>query len=96
MSFDILLPVMVTSTIQPLFGVGVLLFGTPLLLLLGYDFINALIVLLPITVSINLLQIIEHPAHIDTDFYKKIVIYTIPFVILFLFIVTRYTFNCLP
>ena len=93
MSFGILLTVVVTSTIQSLFGVGVLLFGTPLLLLLRYDFINALIVLLPISVSINLLQIIKHPTHIDTDFYKKIVIYTIPFVALFLFIVTHYTFN---
>jgi hypothetical protein len=93
MSFGILLTVVVTSTIQSLFGVGVLLFGTPLLLLLRYDFINALIVLLPISVSINLLQIIKHHAHIDTNFYKKIVIYTIPFVALFLFIVTHYTFN---
>lgn len=93
MSFDILLPVVVTSTIQSLFGVGVLLFGTPLLLLVGYDFINALIILLPISVSINLLQILKHHAHIDTDFYKKILTYTIPFVVLFLFIVTRSTFN---
>jgi len=93
MSPDILLTVVVTSTIQSLFGVGVLLFGTPLLLLFDSDFINALIVLLPISVSINLLQIIKHPAHIDVKFYKKILTYTIPFVVLFLFIVTRSNFN---
>ena len=60
MPVDILLTVIVTSIIQSVFGVGVLLFGTPLLLLLGYDFIDALIVLLPIYIAINALQILKH------------------------------------
>ena len=60
MPVDILLTVIVTSIIQSVFGVGVLLFGTPLLLLLGYDFIDALIVLLPIYIAINALQIFKH------------------------------------
>ena len=38
MPVDILLTVVATSAIQSIFGVGVLLFGTPLLLLLGIDF----------------------------------------------------------
>lgn len=36
MPADILLTVVATSVVQSVFGVGVLLFGTPLLLLLGY------------------------------------------------------------
>ncbi|NOQ34267.1 MAG: hypothetical protein GQ569_00035 [Methylococcaceae bacterium] len=86
MAIDILLTVLITSAIQSIFGVGVLLFGTPLLLLLGYDFTNALGVLLPISIAINCLQVIKHYQHIDLDFYKKVLIYTIPLVILFLII----------
>jgi uncharacterized membrane protein YfcA len=93
MSLDILIIVVVTSFIQSIFGVGVLLFGTPLLLLQGYDFIHAVIVLLPISVSINLIQIAKDYRSVDLDFYKKILIYTIPFVVIFLFVVTRLKIN---
>ncbi len=93
MPLDILFTVVVTSVIQSLFGVGVLLFGTPLLLLLGYDFINALIVLLPISIAINSFQILKHYRHIDTLFYKNVLFYTIPLVVLFLFFVTTSKIN---
>ena len=86
MAIDILLTVFITSVIQSIFGVGVLLFGTPLLLIFGYDFVNTLTILLPISIAINLLQLIKHYQYIDFDFYKKISIYTIPIVVLFLFI----------
>ena len=93
MSLDILLIVVATSFIQSIFGVGVLLFGTPLLLLVGYDFIEAIIVLLPISVTINLFQIIKDFKSVDLDFYKKILIFTIPFVVVFLFLVTKVEIN---
>ena len=93
MPVDILLTVVLTSVIQSMFGVGVLLFGTPLLLLAGYDFINALIILLPISVAINCFQIIKHYQHIDVVFYKKVLTYTIPFVVFFLFLVTSTKIN---
>jgi uncharacterized membrane protein YfcA len=93
MSFGILTTVVVTSFIQSIFGVGVLLFGTPLLLLQGYDFIHAVIVLLPISISINIIQIARDFRYVDIDFYKKILIYTIPFVVIFLFVVTSFKIN---
>lgn len=93
MSLDILITVIVTSFIQSIFGVGVLLFGTPLLLLQGYNFVHAVIILLPISVSINLIQIAKDYRSIDLDFYKKILLYTIPFVVIFLFVVTRLEIN---
>lgn len=93
MALDILLTVILTSVIQSIFGVGVLLFGTPLLLLFDYDFIYALTILLPISLAINAFQIAEHHPHIDTEFYKNILLYTIPFVILFLFLVTSSNIN---
>lgn len=93
MPLDILFTVVVTSVIQSVFGVGVLLFGTPLLLLLGYDFINALIVLLPISIAINSFQLLKHYRHIDLGFFKNVLIYTIPFVVLCLFFVTSTKIN---
>lgn len=90
---DILIIVVVTSFIQSIFGVGVLLFGTPLLLLRGYSFIQAVIILLPISVSISLIQIARDYKKADLDFFKKILMYTIPFVILFLFVITRVQIN---
>jgi uncharacterized membrane protein YfcA len=93
MSLDILITIVVTSFIQSIFGVGVLLFGTPLLLLQGYDFIHAVIILLPVSVSINLIQIAKDYRKVDLDFYKKILLYTIPFVVIFLFVVTKVKIN---
>ena len=57
MAFDILITISFLSLVQSIFGTGVLLFGTPILLILGYNFQYSLIILLPISVSINLLQI---------------------------------------
>jgi uncharacterized membrane protein YfcA len=93
MFLDIFIIVVVTSFIQSIFGVGVLLFGTPLLLLRGYDFIQAVMVLLPISVSINLIQIARDYRSADWDFYKKILVYTVPFVVIFLLVVTRFNIN---
>ena len=93
MPVDILLTVVATAVIQSVFGVGVLLFGTPILLLLGYDFINALSILLPISIAINSLQIIKHYQFIDISFYKNVLIYTIPLVVLFLFFVSTAKIN---
>lgn len=93
MSFDIVIVIIITAFIQSIFGVGVLLFGTPLLLLLGYGFIDAIIILLPISISINLIQIAKDYRSVDFNFYKKILIYTIPFVIIFLFLVTQEQIN---
>ncbi len=93
MPIDILVCLLITTVIQSLFGVGILLFGTPLLLLLGYDFSYSLSVLLPISIAINLLQVVKHYQYIDYTLYKKVLLYSIPFVILFLFIITNIQLN---
>jgi uncharacterized protein len=90
---DIFIIVIVTSFIQSIFGVGVLLFGTPLLLLRDYSFIEAVIILLPISISINIIQIAKDYRNVDLDFYKKILLYTIPFVVIFLFVVSKVQIN---
>lgn len=93
MNLVTLLVIVIVSTVQSLFGVGVLLFGTPILILIGYDFIDILSILLPISISINFLQIIIHRTNIDKDFYKKIVIYTAPGIVIFTFLVTQVSIN---
>ncbi|MHA1567405.1 MAG: hypothetical protein ACTSX7_19005 [Alphaproteobacteria bacterium] len=50
--------VAVLSVVQAYFGMGVLIFGTPSLLLLGYDFITTLGFLLPASFAISLLQVL--------------------------------------
>ena len=62
MHLDILAAVVVTAFVQSLFGVGVLLFGTPILLVMGHDFVTTLVTLLPISLSINLVQVVRHHA----------------------------------
>jgi hypothetical protein len=93
MPVDILLTVVATSIVQSIFGVGVLLFGTPLLLLLGYGFVDALGVLLPVSIAISVLQVLRHYEDVDTGFYKNVLIYSIPLVVLFLVAVTSVKIN---
>lgn len=49
--------VAVFAVVQSLFGVGLLVFGTPTLLLLGSTFADALAILLPASLTISLLQV---------------------------------------
>lgn len=93
MPLEILLTVVATSIIQSVFGAGILLFGTPLLLLFGHEFVDVLVVLLPISIAINLLQIAKHHAHIDFVFYRNILILTLPLIAVFLFLVTHTRIN---
>ena len=83
----ILIVIIVTSFIQSLFGVGVLLFGTPVLLLQGYEFHHVIYILLPVSLSINAIQIVKDHKLIDWEFGIKILIYAIPFIVFFLLIV---------
>jgi uncharacterized membrane protein YfcA len=93
MALDIVLTVIVTTIVQSVFGVGVLLFGTPLLLLFGYQFLEALTILLPISLTINAIQIARYYREIDKDFYIKVLVFTVPLIVLSLFLLTRSNIN---
>lgn len=93
MAPEILITVAATAIVQTLFGAGVLLFGTPILLLFGYEFVDVLAVLLPISLSINLMQIAKHRAHIDFSFYRNVLLLTLPPIAIFLFLVTHARIN---
>ena len=70
---------------QSLFGVGLLLFGTPIFLLLGNNFESTLILILPVSITISLLQLVYHKNsrnyHILEFNY-----YCLPFLFVFLMI----------
>ena len=53
MDAEIILVIIFVSFIQSIFGVGILLFGTPLLIILNHSFIETLTILLPISVLVN-------------------------------------------
>lgn len=93
MQWDIVATILLTATIQSLFGVGVLLFGTPILLVLGYGFLSALTILLPISLAINLLQVSKDYRHIHLPFYRRILTLSVPCVMLCLLLVTTLRIN---
>lgn len=96
MPIELLLTIVAVSVIQSIFGVGVLLFGTPTLLLLGYSFVEALGVLLPVSMAINTLQVLQHYKDLDKVFYKNVLIYSVPLVVTFLALVTTVKINVTP
>ena len=85
--------IILISIIQSIFGVGVLLFGTPILLILDYKFIEALNILLPISVAINFLQIINGHKKINFNYYKQLLIFSIPPIIILLWITVEVNIN---
>ena len=86
MDFYILITILITAIVQSIFGTGVLLFGTPLLLILGYNFQYALIILLPTSILISFFQLKNNLNKIDIQFYKKLFLFSIPPIILFFYL----------
>jgi len=71
--------------VQSLLGVGILLFGTPALLIMGYSYQESLTLILPPSVFISLLQVIRNHQMVSCG--KEIYIYTLPMIILGLSVV---------
>lgn len=70
---------------QSVFGIGLLLFGTPSFLLLGYDFSSTLTLLLPISITVSFLQLI-YKKSLNKKQVIEFNIYTLPSLFIFLFI----------
>ena len=86
MDFEILIIIAVTSVLQSIFGTGVLLFGTPIMLILGKDFQTTLTILLPASIFINFFQIRNNLKSIDIAFYKNLILFCLPMVFLTLYL----------
>ena len=77
--------------IQSIFGVGLLLFGTPTFLLIGYDFANTINILMPVSISISILQFFRSKVK-DSNFIKDYNYFCLPFLIVFLVIALKYNY----
>lgn len=69
--FDILAVIFFVALLQSIFGVGVLLVGTPLLMLFGYSYFDVLSLTLPTSLIISLSQVIKHYKFINISLFKK-------------------------
>lgn len=67
--------ILICSIIQSVFGTGLLIFGTPSMLLLGYSFSEALLLVLPASLSISVLQTREGWSHTG-GFRKEFLLYS--------------------
>ena len=77
---------------QSIFGIGLLVFGTPTYLLLGYSFAESLSILVPVSIMISFYQIYfsrENINNFKTDYFK----YCIPSLIISLFITLLFLKN---
>jgi len=72
-------------TLQSIFGVGVLLFGTPIFLLLDYEFIQILEILLPISLLINIFQITGKFEYVDRNLIIRSSLISLPIIFLILY-----------
>ena len=88
---ELVLPVILAAAaIQSLFGVGVLLVVTPWMLLLGMDFAPTLQLLLPISLTIHVLQLTRDHGHIDRPILRRISTLTLPAIAMALWVSTRW------
>lgn len=91
------IPIVLVAIVQSVFGVGVLLFGTPILIVMGYDYPTVLATLLPISIGISLSQIVRDWRSVDLGFIRGVLLYTVPCIVVFLLVAlhARQTFGLL-
>ena len=75
--------------IQSIFGVGLLLFGTPSFLVMGYDFANTINILMPVSITISFLQFYRSKVT-DHNFIKSYNIYCLPCLVIFLILALKF------
>ena len=86
--FEIIL-IFLLIAIQSVFGVGLLLFGTPSFLLFGYDFANTINILMPVSITISSLQFFKSKIK-DAKFINEYNLFCLPFLLIFLFIALKF------
>ena len=89
MAFPEIILITILIIIQSIFGVGLLLFGTPSFLVLGYDFANTINILMPVSITISALQFFKSKVK-DRVFIAEYNIFCVPFLIIFLFLALKF------
>lgn len=78
------------SLVQSFFGIGLLVFGTPTFLILGYDFYTTLGFLLPASFGISLLQVMSGASNIPST-SKALYLFCLPGIVAGLVILEFFT-----
>ncbi len=90
-SFFEIFVIVLLIAIQSIFGVGLLLFGTPSFLLFGYDFANTINILMPISITISALQFFKSKVS-DRKFLIEYNLFCLPFLIIFLVVALKFKY----
>jgi uncharacterized protein len=88
---ELILIVSIFSFLQSVFGVGLLLFGTPTLLLMDFQYTEVLWILLPCSLIISLIQTVTHLGVVQAK--KKVAYLTLPAMSVSLFLIVTFSHN---
>lgn len=77
-------------TIQSIFGIGLLLFGTPTFIFIGYSFSETLSLLLPISMLISLIQIFFSKKK-NMNFVKNFNLFCIPSLVISIYFILNFS-----
>ncbi len=83
------------SIFHSLFGMGLLIFGTPTLLLLGFPYEQILVILLPSSITIDLFQLYHNRQNVSHKTAYNFMLFCLPFMIICmsLYIYTKVKLN---
>jgi len=83
--------ILVLAVVQSLFGVGILLFGTPILLIAGYEYQEALMYLLPASAAISWSQVWDFRQYkLDGGYRKLFLLICIPSLVAGMFLTQHF------
>lgn len=91
---EIYLIILFLSVVQSLFGVGLLLFGTPILLLLGLEYTDALLYLLPASAALSWSQVkdLRHEK-LNGGYRKYFFMICLPMLVVGMLLATKFDFK---
>ncbi len=83
--------ILVLAVVQSLFGVGILLFGTPILLLAGYEYQEALMYLLPASAALSWSQVWDFRKYkLDGGYRGKFLLICVPALMIGMFLTQHF------
>jgi len=82
--------IIILIILQSIFGIGLLLFGTPTFILFGYSFAETLSLLLPISILISLIQIFFSKKK-NMNFIKNFNLYCIPSLVISIYFILNFS-----
>lgn len=88
---EIYILLLILSVIQSLFGVGILLFGTPIMLMMGHEYSEALLYLLPASSALSWSQVFDYRrTKLDGRYRSSFFMICLPLLVLGMIVSTLY------